>query len=221
MLLAVIASGTSAGAGPAAVPGRRLLPRLRRPRHADPGRAARGADQRRGAGLRRRVRLLRPAAHRARAAHEPRARPPGGDARALRPAVVVLPDRGVRVRRALPGRPARPCSARRRWRRSPRSAWAGSPSAIALRTGSLSLMQSIFPFVFVLLFTAPAFFPRELLTPALRDVGRVQPAHLHRRGRPRDAHRHRRSATRSPACWRRSRWPWPRPRWRPSRCASG
>ena len=39
----------------------------------------------------------------------------------------------------------------------------GIASAIALRTGSLSLLQSIFPFVFVLLFTAPAFFPRDLL----------------------------------------------------------
>jgi ABC-2 type transport system permease protein len=48
-------------------------------------------------------------------------------------------------------------------------------AAIALRTGSLSLLQSIFPFVFVLLFTAPAFFPRELLTPALRDVAGLNP----------------------------------------------
>ena len=32
----------------------------------------------------------------------------------------------------------------------------GVTAAIALRTGSLSLLQSIFPFVFVLLFTAPA-----------------------------------------------------------------
>jgi len=48
-------------------------------------------------------------------------------------------------------------------------------SAIAIRTGSLSLMQSIFPFVFVLLFTAPAFFPRELLTPALRDAAEYNP----------------------------------------------
>ena len=48
-------------------------------------------------------------------------------------------------------------------------------AAIALRTGSLALMQSIFPFVFVLLFTAPAFFPRELLTPALRDVSEYNP----------------------------------------------
>jgi ABC-2 type transport system permease protein len=51
----------------------------------------------------------------------------------------------------------------------------GIASAIALRTGSLSLMQSIFPFVFVLLFTAPAFFPRELLTPVLRDIAEFNP----------------------------------------------
>jgi ABC-2 type transport system permease protein len=51
----------------------------------------------------------------------------------------------------------------------------GLASAIALRTGSLSLLQSIFPFVFVLLFTAPAFFPRELLAPALRDVAAYNP----------------------------------------------
>ena len=34
----------------------------------------------------------------------------------------------------------------------------------------------------MLLFTAPAFFPRELLTPALHDVARLQPADLRRRG---------------------------------------
>jgi ABC-2 type transport system permease protein len=51
----------------------------------------------------------------------------------------------------------------------------GVAAAIALRTGSLSLLQSIFPFVFVLLFTAPAFFPRELLTPALRAVAEYNP----------------------------------------------
>ena len=47
--------------------------------------------------------------------------------------------------------------------------------AIALRTGSLSLLQSLFPFMFVLLFTAPAFFPRELLNPLLRDVAAYNP----------------------------------------------
>ena len=51
----------------------------------------------------------------------------------------------------------------------------GIAAALALRTGSLALMQSIFPFVFVLLFTAPAFFPRELLTPVLRDVAEYNP----------------------------------------------
>ncbi|HVL94829.1 MAG TPA: ABC transporter permease [Solirubrobacteraceae bacterium] len=51
----------------------------------------------------------------------------------------------------------------------------GVASAIALRTGSLSLMQSIFPFVFVLLFMAPAFFPRELLVPVLRDAAVYNP----------------------------------------------
>jgi len=51
----------------------------------------------------------------------------------------------------------------------------GIAAAIALRTGSLSLMQSIFPFVFVLLFTAPAFFPRDLLTPVLRELAAFNP----------------------------------------------
>jgi ABC-2 type transport system permease protein len=51
----------------------------------------------------------------------------------------------------------------------------GIACAIALRTGSLSLLQSLFPFMFVLLFTAPAFFPQELLTPVLHDISRFNP----------------------------------------------
>ena len=51
----------------------------------------------------------------------------------------------------------------------------GIAAAIALRTGSLSLLQSLFPFMFVLLFTAPAFFPRDLLAPVLRDVSAYNP----------------------------------------------
>ena len=51
----------------------------------------------------------------------------------------------------------------------------GIACAIALRTGSLSLLQSLFPFMFVLLFTAPAFFPQELLTPVLHDIPRFNP----------------------------------------------
>lgn len=48
-------------------------------------------------------------------------------------------------------------------------------SAIALRTGSLQLLQNLFPIVFVLLFTAPAFFPRELLNPTLEGLSRFNP----------------------------------------------
>lgn len=55
------------------------------------------------------------------------------------------------------------------------SAAAGLGAAIALRTGSLSLMQNLFPFVFVLLFIAPAFFPRELLSPVLETISVVNP----------------------------------------------
>jgi ABC-2 type transport system permease protein len=51
----------------------------------------------------------------------------------------------------------------------------GVAAAIALRTGSLSLLQSLFPFMFVLLFTAPAFFPQDLLTPVLRDASVYNP----------------------------------------------
>jgi ABC-2 type transport system permease protein len=51
----------------------------------------------------------------------------------------------------------------------------GIAAAIALRTGSLSLLQSLFPFMFVLLFTAPAFFPQDLLVPALREASVYNP----------------------------------------------
>lgn len=51
----------------------------------------------------------------------------------------------------------------------------GLAAAIALRTGSLSLLQSLFPLVFVLLFTAPAFFPRHLLHPVLRSISQYNP----------------------------------------------
>jgi ABC-2 type transport system permease protein len=54
-------------------------------------------------------------------------------------------------------------------------AMGGISAAIALRTGSLSLLQSLFPFMFVMLFTAPAFFPQDLLTPVLRDASDYNP----------------------------------------------
>jgi ABC-2 type transport system permease protein len=55
------------------------------------------------------------------------------------------------------------------------AALGGVAAAIALRTGSMSLLQSLFPFMFVLLFTAPAFFPRELLAPTLHDIAQFNP----------------------------------------------
>jgi ABC-2 type transport system permease protein len=51
----------------------------------------------------------------------------------------------------------------------------GVSAAIALRTGSLSLLQSLFPFMFVLLFTAPAYFPQDLLAPVMQDVSVYNP----------------------------------------------
>lgn len=52
---------------------------------------------------------------------------------------------------------------------------AGVASAIALRTGSMQLMQNLFPLMFVLLFTAPAFFPRDFLSPALGAIAPFNP----------------------------------------------
>jgi ABC-2 type transport system permease protein len=51
----------------------------------------------------------------------------------------------------------------------------GITAAIALRTGSLSLLQSLFPFMFVMLFTSPAFFPQALLSPVLHDISVYNP----------------------------------------------
>lgn len=47
--------------------------------------------------------------------------------------------------------------------------------AIALATGSIQLMQNLFPLMFVLLFTAPAFFPRDFLAPAMGAVAPYNP----------------------------------------------
>ena len=52
---------------------------------------------------------------------------------------------------------------------------AGLGAAIALRTGSLSLLQNLFPFVFVLLFTAPAFQPQDYVSPALQTISVYNP----------------------------------------------
>lgn len=47
--------------------------------------------------------------------------------------------------------------------------------AIALLTGSMQLMQNLFPLMFVLLFTAPAFFPRDFLAPAMGAIAPFNP----------------------------------------------
>lgn len=52
---------------------------------------------------------------------------------------------------------------------------AGLGATIALRTGSLSLLQNLFPFVFVLLFTAPAFQPQDYINPALQAIAVYNP----------------------------------------------
>ena len=54
-------------------------------------------------------------------------------------------------------------------------AMGAASASIAIWTGSVSLLQSLFPFMFVLLFTAPAFFPQELLSPVLRDISAYNP----------------------------------------------
>ena len=176
MLLAVIASGTSAAQGLRGFPDVASYLGFVVPGHDHPGRAARRADQRHGAG-----RATSSSASSTGCSPRPcGARASCSAARRGRSACSVLQSTFFLARRAR-------CSARATRAASAASLAAivlaaitavgigGIAAAIALRTGSLSLMQSIFPFVFVLLFTAPAFFPRELLTPALRDVAAYNP----------------------------------------------
>ena len=62
-------------------------------------------------------------------------------------------------------------------------AFGGIGAAVALRTGRASVVQGLFPLVFVILFLSSAFFPQDLLTGPAGDDRPVQPAELHRRGR--------------------------------------
>lgn len=48
-------------------------------------------------------------------------------------------------------------------------------AAIALRTGSASVVQGMFPLVFVILFLSSAFFPRELLLQPAQTVAALNP----------------------------------------------
>jgi ABC-2 type transport system permease protein len=51
-------------------------------------------------------------------------------------------------------------------------------SALALRAGKASVVQGIFPLVFVILFLSSAFFPRELLLEPARTIAQYNPLSL-------------------------------------------
>ena len=61
-------------------------------------------------------------------------------------------------------------------------------AALALRSGSASVVQGTFPLVFVILFLSTAFFPADLLLEPAQTIARYQPAELHRHGGPRPCH---------------------------------
>jgi ABC-2 type transport system permease protein len=54
-------------------------------------------------------------------------------------------------------------------------AFGGIGAAIALRSGSASVVQGLFPLVFVILFLSTAFFPEELLLEPARSVAEWNP----------------------------------------------
>jgi ABC-2 type transport system permease protein len=54
-------------------------------------------------------------------------------------------------------------------------AFGGIGAAIALRTGSASVVQGLFPMVFVILFLSTAFFPKELISEPARSVAQYNP----------------------------------------------
>jgi ABC-2 type transport system permease protein len=54
-------------------------------------------------------------------------------------------------------------------------AFGGIGAAIALRTGSASVVQGLFPLVFVILFLSSAFFPANLILEPAKSVAQVNP----------------------------------------------
>jgi ABC-2 type transport system permease protein len=54
-------------------------------------------------------------------------------------------------------------------------AFGGIGSAIALRTGTASVVQGLFPIVFVVLFLSTAFFPQELMVEPARTIAAYNP----------------------------------------------
>ena len=51
----------------------------------------------------------------------------------------------------------------------------GIGAAIALRTGNASIVQGLFPLVFVVLFLSSAFFPQELLVEPAKTIAQYNP----------------------------------------------
>jgi ABC-2 type transport system permease protein len=54
-------------------------------------------------------------------------------------------------------------------------AFGGLGAAIALRTGRASVVQGLFPLVFVILFLSSAFFPDDLMLEPAKTVARYNP----------------------------------------------
>jgi ABC-2 type transport system permease protein len=57
-------------------------------------------------------------------------------------------------------------------------AFGGIGAAIALRTGKASVVQGLFPLVFVILFLSSAFFPEQLILEPAKAVAKVNPISL-------------------------------------------
>jgi ABC-2 type transport system permease protein len=57
-------------------------------------------------------------------------------------------------------------------------AFGGIGAAIALRTGKASVVQGLFPLVFVILFLSSAFFPEQLILEPAKAVAQVNPISL-------------------------------------------
>jgi len=54
-------------------------------------------------------------------------------------------------------------------------AFGGIGAAVALRTGRASVVQGLFPLVFVILFLSSAFFPQDLLVEPAATIARYNP----------------------------------------------
>ena len=55
------------------------------------------------------------------------------------------------------------------------AAWGGFGAALALRSGTVSVVQGIFPLVFVIIFLSSAFFPGNLLLEPAKSISDWNP----------------------------------------------